>query len=141
MWHSLTEITRHRWVAPLYGGVIVALGLGQTIRKVVGDTGGFGSRYALVLLGAVLTTALVARSRGIGLGSPWLWRVVLLVLTLILVALVGLGVMLAAEGSRVMAGLCLGGAALLAPGWAGLWDYGFRSPALWSASHTGADDD
>ena len=135
MWHSLTEITRHRWVAPLYGGVIVALGLGQMIRKVVSDTGGFGSRYALVLLGAVVTIGLVARSRGIRLGSPWLWRVVLLV------ALVGLGVMLAVEGSRVMAGLCLGGAALLAPGWAGLWDYGFRSPALWSASHTGPDDD
>ena len=139
MSYSLTEATRHRWVAPIYGGLIIAIGLGQMMRKVLTDTGGFGSRYTIVLLGGLITTALVARSRERGLGSPWLWRVLFGFLSLILVALLGFGATLAVGRSWPTAGLCLGGAALLTPGWAGLWDYGFESPDLWSGSDTGTE--
>ena len=128
---ALTELTRQRWFAPLYGGVVIAIGVGQMMRKMMTDTGGFGSRYALVLFGAIVTVGLVARSYGRGFGSPWLWRAVFLVLILVLLALLGFGVTMAMGGSWPTAGLCLGGAVLLAPAGAGIGDYAFASPGLW----------
>ena len=125
------------WPVWIYSSVLIAAGLAQTLRKVLSDTGGFGSRYAGLVLAILIAVGLFARSRKRAVGPRWIWVALLWSLVLVVVALLGFSVRLALERSWPLAGWLLGGAAVLTPGVLWLWDYGYRSPHLWARSHDG----
>ena len=132
-----TSSNRSAWTVWIYSGVLIAAGLAQMLRKILDDTGGFGSRYAGLILAMVITVGLFARSRGRAVGPRWIWRLLLWALAVVFVAVTGLSIMLALERSWTMAGWLLGGVAALAPGVFWLWDYGYRSAELWTSRDSG----
>lgn len=122
------------WMVWVYCVVLVAGGLAQMLRKVLTDTGGFGSRYAALLLAVLVSIGVLARVRRRALGSPWIWRALLGLLGLVVLALMGFSIQGVLDQSWSLVGLCLGGVALLAPAGIWLWDYSYRSEDLWAGS-------
>ena len=117
--------------------MLVAVGLAQALRKVLSETGGFGSRYAGLILAIVVAAGLVAYSRQRAAGPRWVWRIVLSGMVLMEVVLLGFTVRLALGQVWTLAGWLLGAAVLLAPGLVWLWDYVLRSRHLWGEGSNG----
>lgn len=123
------------WMVWVYCAVLVAAGFAQLLRKVLADTGGFGSRYSGLLIAVLVSIGLLARARRRAIGSPWIWRGLLGLLALVVLALIGFSIQGVLGQSWSMVGLCLGGVALLAPGGIWLWDYSYRNEDLWVGSN------
>ncbi len=127
-----------RWLVWVYCGILVAAGLAQMLRKVLDDTGGFGSRYAGLILAVVVSIGLLARAYQRAVGSRWIWRGLVGMIALVTLALLGFSVEGILAQSWSLVGLCMGGVALLAPSGIWLWDYSVRNQDLWSGSRRAA---
>jgi hypothetical protein len=53
----------------LYFVLLLALGYGQLLRKVVTDTGGFSSKYGAAIIATILVFAPIGKSRELAVGK------------------------------------------------------------------------
>lgn len=120
------------WSWKLYCALLLLAGFIQMFRKMLTDTGGPSSRYAAVVVAAVIVSVLIAKANRQAMGKVWMWQSLFVVLAIGFCAMLGFGVYLGLSGVYFSAALLALGAALLAPAASEIFVYAYRSPQLWS---------
>lgn len=122
-----------KWYWQLYFLLLLVLGYGQMLRKIISDTGGFSSRYAGAIVVTVIVLGLIAKSRELALGKSWMWKTLFVALVISSAAMAMFGLFLGVTGVYLSAAyLCLG-AVVLVPAMRELHVYSYRSPDTWDA--------
>ncbi|PCI77452.1 MAG: hypothetical protein COB20_08060 [SAR86 cluster bacterium] len=124
-----------KWYWQLYSLLLLLLGFGQMIRKLISDTGGFSSRYAAALVAVIIVLALVAKSKELHLGKVWMWKSLFLILGIGSVAMALFGFYLGFTGVYFPASLLCGAAIVLMPALQELYVYSYESPDIWALAH------
>lgn len=101
-------------------------------RKMLTDTGGPSSRYAAVVVAAVIVSVLIAKANQQAMGKVWMWQSLFVVLAIGICLMLGFGVYLGMGGIYMSSALLGLGAALIAPAASKIFVYAYRSPQLWS---------
>ncbi|MEQ9006410.1 MAG: hypothetical protein RLP12_00895 [Ekhidna sp.] len=133
--HVPMRILQVKWYWLSYFVLILVVGYGQMLRKILTDTGGFSSRYSAALVATGIVFILIAKARGIPLWRAWLWKVVFILLTLLCILGLVFSIYLAVIGVYFSAVLLICGAILLAPALLQIYMYSYRSPEIWIAAH------
>ncbi len=122
---------RFRVLWGIYILVILALGLGRTIEKVVRDSGGLPSRYGPALGATVIAIGVAGYALSKPVGRRWLWRVVLVLAFLGMLALFALEciVLLTDDAPWRIHAMIIAGSVLLIPAQIALYRYVMRWPA------------
>lgn len=121
-----------KWYWKLYSVLLLLAGFIQMFRKMLTDTGGPSSRYAAVVIAAVIVSVLIAKANHQAMGKVWMWQSLFVVLAIGFCAMLGFGVYLGLSGITISAALLGLGAALIAPAISEIFIYAYRSPQLWS---------
>jgi peptidoglycan/LPS O-acetylase OafA/YrhL len=120
-----------RWYWLLYLILVLGVGYGHLIRKLVNDSGGFSSRYTPPLVATLIVLAVLARARGVALWRPWPWKALCLVLALVSSLALAFAASLAMSSVHRPALLLLALVGLLLPAVQQTYLYAFRSPRIW----------
>ena len=121
----------------IYAGLLLVLGFGRMVQKIVTETGGFGSRYGPVLVAMVIALGVIGYVFHRPIAWNWVWKGVF---WLVAIAIVGMGVVAVyllfsvGSGSYNVVGLLVGLLVILLPGQRQLFGYAYRSPSLWRIS-------
>lgn len=123
----------------LYIALLASLAVGRLLQKISTDTGGFASRYAPVIVVAILIAGLVGYLRKTPLLQRWVWIACFWVLALASAGTLMLGgYLLITSGSAMLllTLLIVVGIALVTPALVALFRYAHRSPGIWSTGET-----
>lgn len=101
-------------------------------RKMLTDTGGPSSRYAAVVVAAVVVSVLIAKTNHQAMGKVWMWQSLFVVLAIGFCTMLGFGIYLGIAGVYFSSALLALGAALIAPATSEIFVYAYRSPQLWA---------
>ncbi|GAB4193480.1 MAG: hypothetical protein Tsb002_23970 [Wenzhouxiangellaceae bacterium] len=126
----MTRTTAGWW---LYVAITLSLGYGQTIRKLVTDTGGIVSRFGPAIAATILAAGIVALLLEKPILRRWFWKGVFATLVVSSVAALSFGLYLFAIQGLVSwpTLLLLGGAIYLIPGEVQLYRYAFGNWVSW----------
>lgn len=116
----------------MYLVLLIALGYGQLLRKVITDTGGASSRYSAAIIATILVLALIAKSRELALGKVWMWKVLFFILAIAGVIMPLFAVYLGFSGVYYSAGLLCAATVVLIPALQELYAYSYKSPGIWA---------
>jgi hypothetical protein len=121
-----------KWYWKLYSVLLLLAGFVQMFRKMLTDTGGPSSRYAAVVVAAVIVSVLIAKANQQAMGKVWMWQSLFVVLAIGICLMLGFGVYLGMGGIYMSSALLGLGATLIAPAASEIFVYAYRSPQLWS---------
>ncbi|MDA0688062.1 MAG: hypothetical protein O2948_05390 [Proteobacteria bacterium] len=121
-----------KWYWKLYSVLLLLAGFVQMFRKMLTDTGGPSSRYAAVVVAAVIVSVLIAKANQQAMGKVWMWQSLFVVLAIGICLMLGFGVYLGMGGIYMSSAFLGLGAALIAPAASEIFVYAYRSPQLWS---------
>ena len=117
----------------LYVLLLLTLGVGQTARKLVTDTGGVLSQFGPLVLSLVVVLGLVAACLNKPVLRCWVWQSVSWVLIAGAVGLVVFALYLVVSGAPwVIVALPVMSVLLLMPALQKLFVYAFKSPRVWA---------
>ena len=123
-----------KYIWSIYVGLLLVLGLGRMVQKIITETGGFGSRYGPVILAIIIALGVLGYVFQRPIARNWVWKVVFWLLVIAGVGMLVLAVYLllsVGRGSYDVAGLLLGLLVVLLPGQWQLFGYAYRSSPLW----------
>ena len=126
------QLDNLKWYWKLYCALLMLAGFVQMLRKMLTDSGGPSSRYAAVVIAAVIVSVLIAKANKQAMGKVWMWQSRFVVLAIGVCVMLGFGVYLGINGVFVSATWLTMGAALIAPATYEIFTYAYRSPDLWS---------
>lgn len=112
--------------------LLLLLGYGQLLRKLITDTGGPASRYSAAIVATLIVCALIAKSRNMALGSNLIWKAVFSILTLSCALAMLFALYLGISGVYLSAGLLMLAGLVLIPALQQLYLYSFKSPDIWN---------
>ena len=124
-----------KYLWSIYAGLLLILGFGRMMQKIMTETGGFGSRYGPVLIATIIALGVIGYVFQQRIAWNWAWKGVFWLLAL---ASVGMGVVAVyllfsvGPGSYGVVGLLVGLLVILLPGQRQLFGYAYRSSSLWS---------
>ena len=124
---------KHLW--SIYAGLLLVLGFGRMVQKIITDTGGIGSRYGPVLVAMIIALGVLGYVFQRPIARNWVWKGVFWLLAIASVGMGGVAVYLlfsVGPGSYNVVGLLMGLLVVLLPGQWQLFGYAYRSSSLWS---------
>ena len=117
------------WYA--YCGLVLLLGYGRMLERILLESGGPWSRYGPPLAATIVCAGIVAWLRDMPLAFNWFWRITHLLLIAALLALGVYGGILLSIRTTTGAVFLLVTAVALLPAGVALYRYAWRSPATW----------
>lgn len=124
---------KYSWL--LYMGLLLVLGLGRMVQKLITESGGFGSRYGPVLAAVLIIIGVFGAVFQRPIARQWFWKGVFWLLGIVSVGLFAMVVYLlfaVGSGSFNVAGLLVGILVVLMPAQWQLFVYTYRSSSLWN---------
>lgn len=125
-----------KWYWKVYLLLLLLLGYGQMLRKILSDTGGFSSRYGAAIVVTIIIFVLMAKLRRVALGKLWMWKTLFVALAIGCAVMALFSVYLGIAGVFLPAGLLIAGAVLLLPALRELFLYSYRSPSIWAVTES-----
>ena len=108
-----------KYLWSIYVSLLLILGIGRMVQKIITETGGFGSRYGPLLLAAIVALGVLGYVFQRPIARHWVWKGVFWLLAVVSVGLLLLGVYLlfsVGPGAYPGVGLIMGLLVVLLPG-------------------------
>ena len=123
---------KHVW--SIYIGLLLLLGFGRMVLKIVTETGGFGSRYGPALAATIIALGVFGAVFQRPIARNWVWKAIFWLVAITSVGMLALVMYLlfsVGSGSYKPAGLLLIILLVLLPAQWQLFGYAYRSSPLW----------
>ena len=126
-----------KYVWSIYIGLLLILGFGRMVQKIITETGGFGSRYGPAIAATIIAIGVFGYVFQRQIARNWFWKAVFWLLAIASAGLLAFVVCLlfsAGSGSYRSVGLIIVVLLVLSPAQRQLFGYAYRSPQLWGSA-------
>ena len=119
----------------MYISIFMILGCARMIERITKDSGGFWSQFGPLICATLVGIGIVSWRRKTAAINLWFWRAVHAIIGFAFVVSLAFSLYLTATSAYAVAGRLFIITLILAPAFYGLFQYSYRSPAVWGGPH------